>query len=413
MSCPRRCSVYSSVLFALLVAASRLAAAQDRDVADPQAATPDPQAAAPAQQPAKPPDGFKIGDFTFKPGGRVVLDVIRDFNPMNNVDSFDTRDIPIDAGDHVNTNLIAKETRLNIDIRGPAEGHELRMFVEGDFYGSSNTFRLRHAYGTWRGMLAGQTWSTFMDEDNIPPTIDFESPTAMAIVRQAQLRYTKKFGSFLWAAAIEDPQSEIVDPPGIPGSSQLPAPDFATRFRYTRPNGHIQLSAFTGAASFQPSGPNPDPTDADTDLDADTVALWGTALNINFTTWGRDSAYGALTYGPGIGRYRGGITAVPDEAGRLRAVVVQALMAGYEHFWTERWSSNAVYSIANVPFQSYFTSADNKELIYNAVNLLYWFLGPRGWMGVEYLWGKHEVFGPAPNSGTDNRLQYAVRFNLP
>src|SRR5258708_3272277 len=41
-----------------------------------------PQTPAPAA-PANPiPDGFKMGGFTFKPGGRIKLDVIRDFNPI-------------------------------------------------------------------------------------------------------------------------------------------------------------------------------------------------------------------------------------------------------------------------------------------------------------------------------------------
>ena len=48
------------------------------------------------------------------------------------------------------------------------------MYVETDFYGSSSVLRLRQAYGSYGGLLAGQTWSTFVDESNFPNTIDFE-----------------------------------------------------------------------------------------------------------------------------------------------------------------------------------------------------------------------------------------------
>jgi len=415
------------MFLALLAVTTRPSAAQERNLAaaaavaeTPVAETPvaekpaaDAQAAPPAKDPAKPPDGFKLGDWTFKIGGRVLLDVIQDFNPIANEDSFDTRTIPIDGGDRKNSNLNAKETRLSLDIRGPAEGHELRMYIEGDFYGSGTTFRMRHAYGTWRWMLAGQTWSTFMDEDNIPRTIDFESPTAMAIVRQGQFRVTKTFGSFLWAVAVEDNKSNIIVPENVPGAAEFPFPDLATRFRWTRSNGHIQASAFTGAARFRPSGPNPDPTDRDRDLDPDTVPLWGTLLSINFTTVGRDTAYGMVTYGSGIGRYRGGLTAAPDFDDRLHPVTGIAVMAGYEHFWSPRWSTDAVYSTARADPEPFYTAQVNKQLDYAALNLLYWFLGPRGWMGIEYLWGKRVVFDAAPDSGTANRLQYAVRFNFP
>ena len=398
----RRVTVPVSLLCALLFAAPGVALAQQQPQQQPQ-----------QQQPPPPSDGFRVGDFTFRPGGRVKLDVIRDFKPMDNEDSFDTRAIPIDAGDRTNSNLIAKETRLSIDIRGPAEGHELRMYVEGDFYGSGSAFRMRHAYGTWRGLLAGQTWSTFMDEDNLPRTIDFESPTAMAIIRQAQLRYTWKFGADAsWSVAIEDNKSSIIVPDNIPGRAEFPLPDVATRLRFGfGSRGHIQAGAFVGAARFRADGLLD--TDNFDDVDPDTVTLWGTMLSANFVTFGRDTAYGVVSYGDGIGRYRGGITAVPDFDGRLHAVQAIAFMAGYEHFWATRWSTNAVYSFGDAEEQPFYTDDVNRSLTYGAVNLLWWFLGDRGWMGVEYLYGKREVFRLDPNTGTAHRVQYAIRFNLP
>jgi hypothetical protein len=412
----RRPALCTGLLIALtLSVAARSAAAQERDLAPepPDAAAPaeaPPQAAAPAAQQAKPVDGFRVGDFTFRPGGRVKLDIIRDFKPMDNEDAFDTRAIPIGAGERTNSNLIAKETRLSIDIRGPVEGHELRMYVEGDFYGTGSAFRMRHAYGTWRGLLAGQTWSTFMDEDNLPRTIDFESPTAMAIIRQAQLRYTRTTDWFTWAIAVEDNKSTIVVP-DIPGRAEFPWPDIATRVRFDFSSGHIHLGAFAGAARFRREG-LPD-TDNLNDPEPDTATLWGTMVSANFSTYGRDTVYGVVTYGEGIGRYRGGITAVPDFDNRLFPVPVAAFMVGYEHFWASRWSSNATFSIAEAEEEPFYTDDLNRSLTYGAVNFLWWFLGDRGWMGVEYLYGRREVFAAFPNSAKAHRVQYAVRFNLP
>ena len=136
-----------------------------------------------------------MGGFTFKPGGRVKLDVIRDFKPIGSEDSFDPRTIPLDGSEGTNSNVHAKETRLNLDIRGMVEQKELRMFIETDFYGTSSVLRLRHAYGSFGGLLAGQTWSTFVDEDNMPRTIDFEAPMAFASIRQAQVRWTQKLAT--------------------------------------------------------------------------------------------------------------------------------------------------------------------------------------------------------------------------
>ena len=175
----------------------------------------------PDAEPAK-PDGFTIAGFTFKVGGRVKLDIIRDFDPIGSEDSFDPRTIPVDGSEGGNSQLHARETRLFLDMRGPVEGKELRMYVETDFYGSGNVLRLRHAYGSYGGLLAGQTWSTFLDDNNFPNTIDFESPMAFPSIRQAQLRWTQKLGAKVsWSAAVEDNKSAIVPARRRPGRPNI------------------------------------------------------------------------------------------------------------------------------------------------------------------------------------------------
>jgi hypothetical protein len=374
------------------------------------AAPPSPQDVAPgpaqAEKPA--PDGFRMGAFTFKPGGRVKLDVIRDFEPIGSEDYFDTRTIPVDDSEGTNSNIHAKETRLNLDIRGDVEGQELRMFIETDFYGTSSALRLRHAYGTWGGLLAGQTWTTFMDDDNLPRTIDFEAPTAFAQIRQAQARWTEKAGWLTWSAAVEDNKSAILLLTDIPGDAEYPSPDFVGRVRFDFPRGHLTTSGFVGAAAFRPAL-----EDAAGNTDRETVTLWGSMASVKFLPFGKDSAYSVVTYGEGIGRYRGGVTAVLDQNGELHPAGARAFMGGYEHFWAERWSSNGVYSVAETVDEAFYTSLVNKRLEYGAINLLYWFLGDRAWTGVEYLYGSREVFGGGEDTGSAHRVQYAVRFNLP
>ena len=128
-------------------------------------------------------------------------------------------------------------------------------------------------------------------------------------------------------------------------------------------------------------------------------------------TFGNDYAYGQFTFGDGVGRYRGGVTAVPDANGELQPVGLTALMGGYEHYWSARLSSNVVFSQASAPEKDFYPADFNKDLDYAAVNLLYWFLKDRAWAGVEYLHGRREVVDD--RTGSANRLQFAVRFNFP
>ena len=216
---------------------------------------------------------------------------------------------PSTAARATNSNLHAKETRLFLDVRGPVEGKELRMYVETDFYGSSSVLRLRQAYGSYGGLLAGQTWSTFVDDNNFPNTIDFESPMAFPSIRQAQLRWTQKLSAKVsWSAAVEDNKSTITPPAAIPGKAEYPMPDLVTRIRLRRVRAATPSPpAFSaGRASVQTTG------------EPDDVTLWGMLLSGRIKTVGKDYAYAQFTFGDGVGRYRGGVTAVPDTNGELQ-----------------------------------------------------------------------------------------------
>ena len=355
----------------------------------------------PSPSPSPPSGTFHAGPFAFGLGGRIKLDAIHDFDAIGSTDSFDPRTIPTDGAEATNTRLHARETRLSLDVTGPVEGRELKLYVEGDFYGSGNAFRLRHAYGRYGGLLAGQTWSTFMDEDNIPNTIDFETPEAYALARLGLVRFTTRVSRRASLSfAVEDGNAQVVPPPGVTGAQEKPLPDLVTRLRFTSGHGHLQLSGSVGKARFRPN--------AGQHID---VTLWGVLGSARIPTAARDAAYAQVAYGPGVAHYRSGIAVAPDASGRLDAVEAIGLMGGYEHYWSRRWSSNAVYSVAKALNALGDPATTNKRLDYVAVNLLFWFLDQRAWAGAEYLHGQREVRSGA--HGAANRVQFAVRFNIP
>jgi hypothetical protein len=111
-----------------------------------------------------------------------------------------------------------------------------------------------------------------------------------------------------------------------------------------------------------------------------------------------------------VGRYRGAASAVVDAGGRLNTVDVVGLTAGYLHYWNVRWSSNLVVSPAWVVSTVGDPATSNDSFNYVAVNLLYWFIGQRAWIGGEYLYGRRELRSGA--HGSDNRVQLATCFNI-
>ena len=53
--------------------------------------------------------------------------------------------------------LHARQTRLRFDSLTPTKMGGLKTRIETDFYGGGNALRMRHAYATLGGVLAGQT----------------------------------------------------------------------------------------------------------------------------------------------------------------------------------------------------------------------------------------------------------------
>lgn len=84
----------------------------------------------------------------------------------------------------------AYESRLGLRI-ATEEGYSVT--VEGDFLGGGGgQLRLRHAYGEYKGWLAGQTWSNFSSFVGYTPTLDFDATPGLAgrLDRVTQIRYT-------------------------------------------------------------------------------------------------------------------------------------------------------------------------------------------------------------------------------
>ena len=188
------------------------------------------------------------GNSSLNLGGYVKADLIHDFNAIGSTDVFDPLTIPTDGRPGENTRLHARQTRLNLDFRPDSRSDDLRLFVEGDFFGTTNPFRrgraffrLRHAYIRAGRLLTGQTWSTFMDESILPSTLDFESPRSVILDRRALVRWTESLTESLdVAVAVEDPRP-VFDLDSAPaGNIERPAPDLIARLRYDRPCWHLQ-----------------------------------------------------------------------------------------------------------------------------------------------------------------------------
>lgn len=199
------------------------------------------------------------------------------------------------------TNLQAIESRLGVKTTTDTAMGEVRTVFEGDFYGNGGgSFRLRHAYGEWNGILAGQTWSNFGNFLGTTPTIDFLGQVGQTVItRQSQVRYTTGGLSI----ALEDPGALGGSAALLPISGNPPVSPDAT-IENNLPDLTVQYKASAGAVSFAVSGMARQLSiyDAGTD-DEESTFGYGAGLSAKIALSEGLSIQSSLVYGDGIGGY--------------------------------------------------------------------------------------------------------------
>ncbi|WP_284614584.1 DcaP family trimeric outer membrane transporter [Aquabacterium humicola] len=177
--------------------------------------------------------------------GYAETHAIHDFREVGSSDFFtDLMYTPVrGSAQKGKTKFTAATSRFGFESSTPTDLGAFNAKVEADFYsyGSStrNRLRLRHAYGEYAGFLVGQTWSTFMDLDNLPETVDFNGPIGAPFSRRAMIRYTYNNPQFAKLTfALEDPEDQFGG-----GSANERMPQFVARFDKSFDWGAINVRA--------------------------------------------------------------------------------------------------------------------------------------------------------------------------
>jgi len=238
--------------------------------------------------PELPPNVVSAGDFpgsiripgtdtAIKFGGRIRTAVVFTLDSLGSDDRFLTNSIPVEPSDEAaakgaRTSFSANTSRLNFEMRTPVGDSQMRAFIEGDFFGvdgneTRTSFRLRHAYAQFRGVLFGQTWSTFSDPAADHQALDFEGINGENLIRQAQIRYTWTPGDRATVAvALETPEVSITGGEGV-----NVAPDVVGRAVWKfKEIGHLQTAVvLRGIRGESPI----------TGSEDDSVFGWGASLS--------------------------------------------------------------------------------------------------------------------------------------
>ena len=192
--------------------------------------------------------------------------------------------------------LNARESRLWFKTSTPGEGGDIKTHMEFDFdtaessqiVSNSRGARIRHAYGTYRNVLFGQTWTTFMYLPGLPETNDFGGPTGDIFVRQAQVRFSFPMAGGSFDLAFENPETFAATAGVSAATDDDEAPDIIAR--YNTKNWSV-AGLFRSLNISNPPG-----------IDDSTTAA-AVQFGWNYPFGGGITFKGMLSAGDGIGRY--------------------------------------------------------------------------------------------------------------
>jgi len=301
---------------------------------------------------------------------------------------------------------------------------EIDMFGVGVDAGQT-TIRLRHAYGEWGQILAGQTNSVFMDIDIFPNVIDYWGPTGMVFFRNKQIRWTPlKTSTDEVAIAIEGPTNDV-DPGNIREVDGLESatvradqtvPDLTAHWRRDGDWGHFQLAGILRRVGFEyevtgiPGAP----------FTKGSQTGWGINATGALKTIDKDKLLVGVVYGHGIASYMndGGTDIAPTNdltvspVGNVASIGSEALpltgvSAYYDHYWNTMWSTSIGYSFTQVNNTNFQAANAYHKGDYASVNLLCYPV-QKLTVGVEALWGRRT--NNDGTTGDDVRFQLSLNY---
>ena len=360
--------------------------------------------------------------------GFLKLDAIHDTGPYTG-DASDLPNLPLRGGGveqrHGLTRLHARESRLSLGTFTDTAAGPVVAFLEVDFFGAAgaNTYglRMRHAYLSWGHLLAGHTYSNFLDTDARGTTIEFNGPTAAGNRKRAQLRLTYASPRGLTAAlAVENGAADYTAPDGtrvvaadslLAGDSPVvqQVPDLTAQLRHDSPAGHVAARGMLRQLRVLAAG-------------GQGPALvrygYGLALSGRWLYHGSSNLFAQVSGGEGIGGYvddLDGQAATFDLGGqRLIPQLGYATLAGAEQYLSSRWRFNLIASVSGIrqPPETPIgpdVAPISRQFLQLFANLLF-SPTPDLLIGLEYGYYRRDT--NTPLSGWSNRFQLAILYRF-
>jgi hypothetical protein len=290
------------------------------------------------------------------------------------------------------TKLTAQTSRFGFDTSTPTPNGPFKTKLEMDFYaytgGNRNRLRLRQAYGEYGGWLIGQTWSTFMDLDNLPETVDYNGPIGAPFSRRMMVRYG--FGDpktrFKFTVAAEDPEDQFGG-----GSANERSPQFVARVDKSFDWGAVNIRGLTHVKRSTNQ----------------TKRGYGLAIGASYKLTEKDVLMGQYTRVDGdVDQLYGSNGYIIAPNGTITFDKNQGIVLGYAKTFNDQLRGSLAYGMNRGRTTA---AVDNLRLQQLFVNLIYSPIKNIE-LGAEYIYGTRRTF--TYETGTLSRFDLMARYSF-
>lgn len=360
---------------------------------------------------------------------KAKLNGVYDINGGMYEETFNAGKIPVwEDDDQQRFWMDMHQSQLRFRGQSETENGTYTGYMEGDYWGGSKHFRLRHMWFEFKfanigqnwsfvGHL-GQDWSFFGDKEIWPNVFEWDGPNSGVWRREPELRFWfENQNDLRLEFGVANPGAELyfdnnIDP--TLEAAQQPLPDFIGAVNKKFSFGHLRVTGIYRNLEYMNANGN------------QSVPGYGATISGYVSTNSRtdNPIQFQFVAGQGISTYLVSFSgmnfdAVGDGSGDMQAIPTVGGWASYEHWLSKKWHANLVVGFSNFKtneinsftieapdYDATNTTVENK-VSYFLFNLM-WDPIPSVVLGAELNLGRHEVIydgSITTDTGVENSIE--------
>lgn len=306
--------------------------------------------------------------------GNVRVNAFYDLKGMPNTEGFVPYDIPVgdvEIDGLAGTYIGARQSRIALEGKANTKVGRIRTYIETDFVSSENSYiRLRHAFAEWSFFKLGYSWTTFMDVNALPITVDFEGPNSAVSLRHGLIRFEKKIPNLgEYGVSIENPSTDYVNPAdSLSRAKNVQANfDLAGRFKVNAKNGkgYLQVAGVFRRINYVKYN------------QLKQLYGWGLLFSSTYNITPKDKLQGQFSFGDGIAHYYVGFTGrgldalYNPQTQEMELVSINGGFITYSRLFTETVWASITFGLSDLIPKEFQDPTDFKNSSYAAINVFY------------------------------------------